>query len=117
MGTLVHTCLGSSYLIAHVLHCLPPLPAHSSIIGPAVICIHTPEQSARRRLRQAKAQLAVDAEEGAVEAELAAAAEAGEAELAASEAFLGVEKAAASRLPRSPTPLKDPTPAMPRMRR
>jgi hypothetical protein len=24
MGKLVHTCLGSSYLIAHVLHCPPP---------------------------------------------------------------------------------------------
>jgi hypothetical protein len=40
-----------------------------------------------------EAQLAVDAEAGAVEAELAAAAETGEAELAASETFLGVEKA------------------------
>jgi hypothetical protein len=37
--TVVHTCLGSSYLIAHVLHCPPgpPPPAHSIIIGPAVI--------------------------------------------------------------------------------
>jgi hypothetical protein len=26
MGTLVNTCLGSSYLIAHVLHCPPPPP-------------------------------------------------------------------------------------------
>ena len=26
MGTLVHTCLGSSYLLAHVLHCPPPPP-------------------------------------------------------------------------------------------
>ena len=31
MGTLVHTCLGSSYLIAHT---------HSFIIGPAVINTH-----------------------------------------------------------------------------
>jgi hypothetical protein len=42
MGTLVHTCLGSSYLIAHVLHCPPPPPAHSFIIGPVVI--NTPRQ-------------------------------------------------------------------------
>ena len=41
MGRLVHTSLGSSYLIAHVLHCPPP-PAHSFIIGPAVINTHTP---------------------------------------------------------------------------
>jgi hypothetical protein len=40
MGRLVHTSLGSSYLIAHVLHCPPP-PAHSIIIGPAVINTHT----------------------------------------------------------------------------
>jgi len=40
MGPLVHTCLGSSYLIAHVLHCPPPPPAHSFIIGPAVINTH-----------------------------------------------------------------------------
>jgi hypothetical protein len=40
MGKLVHTCLGSSYLIAHVLHCPPPAPAHSFIIGPAVINTH-----------------------------------------------------------------------------
>ena len=33
MGALVHTCLGSSYLIAHVLHCPPPPPAHSFIKG------------------------------------------------------------------------------------
>ena len=41
MGKLVHTCLGSSYLITHVLHCPPPPPAHSFIIGPAVINTHT----------------------------------------------------------------------------
>jgi hypothetical protein len=40
MGRLVHTCLGSSYLIAHVLHCPPSPPAHSFIIGPAVINTH-----------------------------------------------------------------------------
>jgi hypothetical protein len=36
VGKLVHTCLGSSYLIAHVLHCPPRPPAHSFLIGPAV---------------------------------------------------------------------------------
>jgi hypothetical protein len=41
MGTLVHTCLGSSYLIAHVLHCPPPSPRTQFIIGPAVINKHT----------------------------------------------------------------------------
>ena len=41
MGRLVHTSLRSSYLIAHVLHCPPPPPAHSFIIGPAVINTHT----------------------------------------------------------------------------
>jgi hypothetical protein len=41
MGRLVHTSLGSSYLIAHVLHGPPPPPAHSFIIGPAVINTHT----------------------------------------------------------------------------
>jgi hypothetical protein len=40
MGTLVHTCLGSPYLIAHVFHCPPSPPAHSFIIGPAVINTH-----------------------------------------------------------------------------
>ena len=40
MGRLVHTSLGSSYLIAHVLHCPPP-PAHSFIMGPAVINTHS----------------------------------------------------------------------------
>jgi hypothetical protein len=41
MGRLVHTSLGLWYLIAHVLHCSPPPPAHSFIIGPAVINTHT----------------------------------------------------------------------------
>ena len=40
MGRLVHTGLGSWYLIAHVLHCPLPPPAHSFIIGPAVISTH-----------------------------------------------------------------------------
>jgi hypothetical protein len=31
--TSPHTFLGSSYLIVHVLHCPPPPPAHSFIIG------------------------------------------------------------------------------------
>jgi hypothetical protein len=42
MGKLDHTRLGSSYLIAHVLRCPPPPPAHSFIIGPAVINTHPP---------------------------------------------------------------------------
>ena len=37
LGKLVHTRLSSSYLIAHVLHCPPSPPAHSFIIGTAVI--------------------------------------------------------------------------------
>jgi hypothetical protein len=41
MGTLVHTCLGSSYLLVHVLHCPPLPPAHRFIVGPAVINTHT----------------------------------------------------------------------------
>ena len=36
----IHTSLGSSYLIAHVLHCPPSPPAHSFIIGTAVINTH-----------------------------------------------------------------------------
>jgi len=44
MGKPVHTCLSSSYLIVHVLHCPPPPPAHSFIIGPAVIIPHNPEE-------------------------------------------------------------------------
>ena len=47
VGKLVHKCstqyLGSSCLIAHVLHCPPPFPAHS-LIGPAVISTHTHTQ-------------------------------------------------------------------------
>jgi hypothetical protein len=38
--SLLHTSLGSSYLISHVLHCPPSPPAHSFIIGPAVINTH-----------------------------------------------------------------------------
>jgi hypothetical protein len=40
MGRLVHTGLGSSSLVAHVLH-YPPPHANSCVIGPAVIK-HTP---------------------------------------------------------------------------
>jgi len=36
MGRLVHTGLGSSSLVAHVLH-YPPPHANSFVIGPAVI--------------------------------------------------------------------------------
>ena len=37
---LIHTVLGSSSLIAHVLHSPPPPPANSFVIGPAVINTH-----------------------------------------------------------------------------
>jgi hypothetical protein len=37
MGRLVHTSLGSSYLIAHVLHYPPPPHANSFVIGTVVI--------------------------------------------------------------------------------
>ena len=40
MGKLVHTCLGSSSLISHVLHCPPLPPARSFETGPAVINTH-----------------------------------------------------------------------------
>ena len=37
MNRLIHTDLGSSSLIAHVLHSPPPPHANSFVIGPAVI--------------------------------------------------------------------------------
>jgi hypothetical protein len=37
MGRLVHTGLGSSSLVAHVLHYPPPHHAKSFLLGPAVI--------------------------------------------------------------------------------
>jgi len=40
MSGLIHTGLGLSSLIAHVLHSPPPPPANSFIIGPAVINTH-----------------------------------------------------------------------------
>ena len=40
MRGLIHTGLGSSSLIAHVLHSPPPPPANSFVIGPAVINTH-----------------------------------------------------------------------------
>jgi hypothetical protein len=40
MSGLIHTGLGSSSLIAHVLHSPPPPPANSFVIGPAVINTH-----------------------------------------------------------------------------
>ena len=40
MSGLIHTGLGSSYIIAHVLHSPPPPPANSFVIGPAVINTH-----------------------------------------------------------------------------
>jgi hypothetical protein len=46
MGRLVHTGLGSSSLVAHVLPY--PLPPHVNIfvLGPAVINTHTPDETA-----------------------------------------------------------------------
>jgi hypothetical protein len=41
MSGLIHTGLGSSSIIAHVLHSPPPPPAKSFVIGPAVINTHT----------------------------------------------------------------------------
>jgi hypothetical protein len=82
MGKLVHTCLGSSYVIndddllfvlaettTHVLHCPPPPPAHRFIISPAVINTHTgpghtpvrdrlPVDSERERLCESKPERA-----------------------------------------------------------
>ena len=49
MGKLVHTCLGLLYIIAHVLHCPLPPPAHSFIAGPAVINTHTGRHHSRVR--------------------------------------------------------------------
>jgi hypothetical protein len=42
MGRLVHTGLGSSSLVAHVLQYPPPTTANSFVLGPAVINTHTP---------------------------------------------------------------------------
>jgi hypothetical protein len=68
MGTLVHTCLGSSYLIAHVLHCPPPRPAHSFIIGPAVINTHTNRYCSNKHNPEPASSLSesrgLDSEEG-----------------------------------------------------
>ncbi len=41
MSGLIHTGLGSSSLIAHVLHSPPPPPANSFVIGPAVVNTHS----------------------------------------------------------------------------
>jgi hypothetical protein len=42
MGRLVHTGLGSSSLVAHVLPYPPPPHVNSFVLGPAVINTHTP---------------------------------------------------------------------------
>jgi hypothetical protein len=42
MGRLVHTGLGSSSLVAHVLQNPPPPHANSFVLGPTVINTHTP---------------------------------------------------------------------------
>ena len=42
MSGLIHTGLGSSSIIAHVVHSPPPPPANSFVIGPAVINTHRP---------------------------------------------------------------------------
>ncbi len=39
-GSHIHTGLGSSSIIAHVVHSPPPPPANSFVIGPAVINTH-----------------------------------------------------------------------------
>jgi hypothetical protein len=41
MGRLVHTDLGLSSLVAHVLHYHPPTHANSFVIGPEVIETHS----------------------------------------------------------------------------
>jgi len=41
MGRLVHTGLGSSSLVAHVLQYPAPTHANSFVLGPAVINTHT----------------------------------------------------------------------------
>ncbi len=41
MSGLIHTGLGSSSIIAHVVHSPPPPPANSFVICPAVINTHT----------------------------------------------------------------------------
>jgi len=48
MGRLVHTGLGSSSLVAHVLHYPPPPHANSFVLGPAVIK-HTQRRRRKRR--------------------------------------------------------------------
>ena len=45
MSGLIHTGLGSSSIIAHVLHSPPPPPANSFVIGPAVINTHSLKMS------------------------------------------------------------------------
>jgi hypothetical protein len=40
MGSLVHTGLGSSSLVAHVLPYPPPPHANSFVLGPAVVNTH-----------------------------------------------------------------------------
>jgi hypothetical protein len=48
MGSLVHTGLGSSSLVAHVLPYPPPPHANSFVLGPAVINTHTPAAISHR---------------------------------------------------------------------
>ena len=50
MGRLVHTSLGSSYLIAHVLHCPPP-PPHTALSWGCVFGIHESALTAVESLR------------------------------------------------------------------
>jgi hypothetical protein len=47
MGSLVHTGLGSSSLVAHVLPYPPPY-ANTFVLGPAVINTHTRQTSSQR---------------------------------------------------------------------
>jgi len=52
MSGLIHTVLGLSSLIAHVLHSPPPPPVNSFVIGPAVINTHTTEYLGREKRRK-----------------------------------------------------------------
>jgi len=58
MSGLIHTGLGLSSLIAHVLHSPPPPPPNSFIIGPAVINTHTQLQRKKQELEALRQRLA-----------------------------------------------------------
>jgi hypothetical protein len=52
MGSLVHTGLGSSSLVTHVLPYPPPPHANSFVLGPAVINTHTHIQPVKKETMQ-----------------------------------------------------------------